>query len=56
MRNLWVAGRELTFACTYLAQMKTGLDGSPRGRDAGSLGRNRGSHLMDSHLPPDKGR
>lgn len=29
MRNLWVAGRALTSACTYLAHMKPVLDGSP---------------------------
>lgn len=29
MRNLWVAGRALTSACTYLAHKKPALDGSP---------------------------
>ncbi|XP_046523093.1 uncharacterized protein LOC124242261 isoform X2 [Equus quagga] len=54
MRNLRVAGRELTFACTSLAPAKTGLDGSPGDGDAGSPGRNRGSHPMGSHPPPTK--
>lgn len=35
MRNLWVAGRALTSACTYLAHMKPVVDGSPRQKDAG---------------------
>ncbi|KAM8815711.1 uncharacterized protein V5649_001015 [Rhynchonycteris naso] len=51
MRNLWAAGRELTFACAYLAQMQTRLDGSPGDADAGSLGRYRGSHPMGSNSP-----
>lgn len=41
MRNLWVAGRALTSACTYLAHMKPALDGSPP-PPAGGCGRGPG--------------
>lgn len=55
MRNLWVAGRELTFACTYLAQLKTGLDGSPGDRDAGSLWEKPWLPTDELATAPDKG-
>lgn len=51
MRNLWVAGRALTSACTYLAHMKLVLDGSP-----GKGMRERPGPARPVAVPVDPGR